>query len=102
MLFGYVDGVTEGEAWGGKLTAGNGEVVHFIVHNHASSGNDKLGAEEGIDCAGDGDGEARMVGGGDVRCAGAVGEEGAVLASKECKRRIILTAKRKKMIKACD
>lgn len=61
--------------WGGGLTAGNGEVVHFVVHDYTSRGDDELGAEEGVDGAGEGDGEARVVGGGDVRCAGAVEEK---------------------------
>ncbi len=55
--------------WGGELTTGNGEVVHLVVHDYAGRRDDQLGAEEGVDGAGDGNGEARVVGGGDVGCA---------------------------------
>ncbi len=81
---------------GRELTAGNGEVVHFVVHDYTGRGDDELGAEEGVDGAGDGDGEARVVGGRDVGCAGAV-EERAVLACEERNKSVDSAVERKKM-----
>ena len=42
------------------------KVVHFVVENDASGRDDELGAKKGVDCRGEGDGEAGMVGGGDI------------------------------------
>ena len=52
--------------------AGDGEVVHFVVHDDAGGGDDELGAEEQVYGAGYGDGHSGAVGGGDVGCAVAV------------------------------
>ena len=46
--------------------AGDRKVVHFVVENDASGRDDELGAKKGVDCRGEGDGEAGMVGGGDI------------------------------------
>ena len=46
--------------------AGNGEVVHLIVHDDAGLGHDELAAEEEVDGRGDGDGHAGGVGRDDV------------------------------------
>jgi len=56
-----------------------------------------LGAEKGVDGAGEGYGEAGVVGSGDVGCAGAVGAKVAVLACEKRNKSITLTAKRKKI-----
>ena len=47
-----------------------------------------MGAEKGVDCAGEGYGEAGVVGSGDVGCAGAVGAKVAVLACEKRKKRV--------------
>ena len=46
--------------------AGDGEVVHFVVHDDAGLGDDELGAEEEVDSGGEGDGHAGGVGRDDV------------------------------------
>ena len=46
--------------------AGDGEVVHLVVHDDAGFGDDELAAEEEVDGRGDGDGHAGGVGRDDV------------------------------------
>ena len=53
--------------------AGDGEIVHLIVHDDAGFGDDELAAEEEVDGRGDGDGHAGGVGRDDV--GGAVAEK---------------------------
>lgn len=55
-----------------------------------------MGAEEGVDGAGEGDGETRVVGGGDVGGAGAAGV-GATSACENRNTSISLTAENKEM-----
>lgn len=56
--------------------AGDGEVVHLVVHDDAGFGDDELAAEEEVDGRGDGDGHAGGVGRNDV--GGAVAGKGQV------------------------
>ena len=50
----------------GVGTAGDGEVVHLVVHDDARFGDDELAAEEEVDGRGEGDGHAGGVGRDDV------------------------------------
>lgn len=54
---------------------GDGEIVHFVVHDDAGFGDHELRAEEEVDGAGDCDGEARGVGGDYVGCSRSIGRD---------------------------